>query len=361
LIEKIDSFIKAYHLVAPTDKIFAAVSGGVDSMVMLYCLNTLKKQLNFELSVIHVNHGVRTGDSDEDENLVQVCCNKYKLENHVKKLNGFNLESSENELRNARYAAFNEILQQFPEAKIATAHTLDDQIETFFMRLAKGSKLKGLCGIPEKRDAFIRPMLSSTKKEIYQFARNEQIPYHEDYTNKDTKKLRNRIRHKLIPKFTEIFGENFYEGFQRSQQDLKAVQSAFLETMQSISLEYVSEKENGLEIDLKDYQKLSLTEKRHLINGCVSKFYPLNFQIKSAYFEQFERFANDASTGSQFLFENNLNVIKNRKTIYFSIIQNESSEELELYPGQIVYLGRNKISLKTVEDGDRAVNNDRCT
>ena len=166
MIEKIIAFIKANNLILPNDRIIAAISGGVDSMAMLYCLNIIKEQFSFNLSVIHVNHGVRPGDSDDDEKLVRDRCEEYALEIHVRKLSGFNLESSEDDLRKARYASFHEILLKCSDAKIATAHTLDDQLETFIMRLAKGSKLKGLCGIPVQRDVFIRPMLNLTKKEI---------------------------------------------------------------------------------------------------------------------------------------------------------------------------------------------------
>ena len=359
MIEKIADFIKANNLILPNDKIIAAVSGGVDSMVMLFCLKALRQELNFELSVIHINHGVRPGDSDGDEKLVKECCKLYGLENHSLKLQGYDLNSSEKILRDARYEAFNKILLQYPGAKIATAHTLDDQLETFLMRLAKGSKIKGLCGIPVKRDAFIRPMLQNTKQEMYQFAGDNDITFREDYTNKDIKKLRNQIRHKLVPVIINLFGKNFYEGLQQSQQDLNDVYSVFAKVMQNTFDNYVVEKDKGLEINLEDYQRLSLPERRQLLNGCISKFYPLNFQIRSTYFEQFEDFIKNASTGKQFQFENNLICVKNRASIFFTDKQEQSSNQLELYPGQVVCIGRNKISLKTVEDDERMINDNK--
>ena len=359
MIEKIATFIKDNSLILPNDRIIAAVSGGVDSMVMLFCLNSLKHDLNFELSVIHINHGVRPGDSDKDEKLVRDCCQLNGLEFKVRKLDGYNLDSSEESLREARYGIFNEVLLKHPDAKIATAHTLDDQVETFLMRLAKGSKIKGLCGIPVKRDAFIRPMLGVTKQELYLYAGDKNIPFCEDYTNKDLKKMRNQIRHRLIPVIIEIFGENFYEGFKRSRQDLSDVYSVFTKLMQMTFNKYVTEQANGLEMDIIQYQKLSVPERRQLLNGCISKFYPLNFQIRSTYFEQFEKFVNDASTGRQIQFDNNLICVKNRASIFFTIHQTQLSHELELYPGQVVCIGRNKISLKKVEDDDIAINDNK--
>jgi tRNA(Ile)-lysidine synthase len=361
LIEKIVSFIKTYNLILPDDNIIAAVSGGVDSMVMLYCLNSIAREFYFQLSVVHINHGVRPIDSDKDEKLVQDWCKKHALKIHIRKLTGLNLESSEDDMRKARFAAFNELLVKFSDAKIALAHTLDDQLETFFMRLAKGSRLKGLCGIPVQRDAFIRPMLNLTKKEIYQYAQDNHISYNVDYTNEDTRKLRNQIRHQLVPKLTEIFGEKFYEGFQRSQQDLKAIYSAFMDSIQILTNKYVKKINNNLEIELKQYQKLSLPERYQLLNGCVSMFYPLNFQIRSTYFEQFDQFVKEASTGKQFQFNKNLICVKNRSSICFSIDQNVASEELELYPDHVVYIGRNKISLKKVGNSERIINKEKCT
>jgi len=359
LIEKIATFIKDNSLIVPNDKIVAAVSGGVDSMVMLFCLNFLKEQLNFDLSVIHINHGVRMGDSDEDEKLVQDWCKENALEFYSKKLNGYNLNSSEDMLRKARYEAFDQILLKYPGVKIATAHTLDDQLETFFMRLAKGSKIKGLCGIPVYRDAFIRPVLSLTKWQLYQFAQENNIPFREDYTNQDTKKLRNRIRHQLVPKLIEIFGENFYEGFRQSQQDMVDVYAVFAGLMQNLFNEYTIENEHDLEFELQSYQALSAPQRRQFLNGCISKFYPLNFQIRSTYFEQFENFIKNASTGKQFQFDNGLICVKNRSSVFFTDQLNKLTPPLELYPGQVVCIGRNKISLKTVEDDDRTINNSK--
>ncbi len=361
MIKKIVPFIKTHNLILPDDHIIAAVSGGVDSMVMLSCLNSLAEDFYFQLSVVHINHGVRPKDTDKDEKLVRDWCKKHILEIHVIKLTNFNLKSSEDDMRNARYEAFDKILAKFSNAKIALAHTLDDQLETFFMRLAKGSKLKGLCGISIKRDAYIRPMLNLTKKEIYQYAKDNHIPFNEDYTNKDTMKLRNRIRHQLVPKLIEIFGENFYEGFQRSQKDLQSVYSAFMDSIQIFTNKYVKKVNNNLEIELKQYQKLSVPERYQLLNGCVSEFYPLNFQIRTTYFEKFDQFVKEASTGKQFKFEKNLICVKNRSSICFLIDQNMALKELELYLDQVVYIGRNKISLKRVENGERVINDQKYT
>ncbi|MEJ2488307.1 MAG: tRNA lysidine(34) synthetase TilS, partial [Sulfurovaceae bacterium] len=284
---------------------------------------------------------------------------KHGLEYYTEKLQGFNEVSPEKELRDARYAVFEKVLQSKPGAKIATAHTLDDRLETFIMRLAKGSKLKGLCSIPVKRGKYIRPMLNLTKSELYHFAGKNKIPYHEDYTNADMNKTRNHIRHKIVPALIETFGEDFYDGYRRSQRELQEIHTILSGYIKNLFDQYVTQSGDQLIINLDDYAKLAVIERRQILNGCVSKYYPLNFQIRSKYFEEFDRFAETALTGKEFHFDNQLKVIKDRQKIIFSVGQNQSPDIWELYPGQVVYIGRNKISLKEVENVDGRINNNK--
>jgi len=330
-------------------------------MVMLYCLNEIRKDFNFYLFVLHVNHGVRGRDADEDEDLVYAWSKAQSLKFFSEKLKGLDLKSSEDTLRNERYAVFEKFLKAETGSKIATAHTLDDQLETFIMRLAKGSKLQGLCGIPVKRDAYIRPMLHLTKKEIYRFADDKKIPYKEDFTNRDPGKTRNRVRHEIVPKLIEVFGSRFYEGFDRSRNNLNEIRASFDAYMNNLFNTYVNKKGEILELKLDDYRKLSVAERRYLVNGCVSEFYPLNFQIRSKYFEEFERFVDTAGTGKEFNFDNNLKVLKNRTSVKFVKDKTHTPGNPELYPGQVVYIGRNKISMNKVENVEKYINQDRNT
>jgi tRNA(Ile)-lysidine synthase len=343
LIERILSFIKSNQLINPNEIIIAAVSGGVDSVVMLHCLNEIKEHLQFKLEIVHVNHGIRGSESDKDEALVKETAEELHLPFFSERLTGFDLNTSEDDLRAARYAVFDDLIRKRPSVKVATAHTLDDQLETFLMRFAKGSKLNGLCSIPVSRDYYIRPVLFLKKSELESYALKNNIQFREDATNRGNVKTRNKIRHNLIPDFVEIFGENFYDGFQASFNDLNNVNNYLKKQVDLITQDICQKQDDALQLDTNGYLSQELKIRHLILESCVSGHYPLNFGIPSGYFFEFESFVKKASTGSVFLFRNNLKVIKLRKNLLFTTGENRSQQKLELYPGDVVYTGNYEI------------------
>ena len=144
-----------------------AVSGGADSMALLWCLYLLREQMGSHLSAAHLNHGLRGAESDQDEGLCPALCAGYQIPLAVGRTqvqaDGRGLEDA---ARRARYA-FLESLE--PEAKIATAHTADDNAETVLLHLIRGAGLRGLGGIAPVRGRVIRPMLGTTRQEVEEF------------------------------------------------------------------------------------------------------------------------------------------------------------------------------------------------
>jgi tRNA(Ile)-lysidine synthase len=350
LIARIVSFIQRKQLLSPEDTLIAAVSGGLDSTVMLYCLQQIKKELGIRLEVVHVNHGVRGLAAKEDQEFVEALCRRFNLPLHLFHLEGFDQHSSEEALRQARYEKFELILREQPAAKIATAHNLDDQIETVLMRLARGSRLHGLGGIPVKRGAFIRPLLFLRRAELESFAREHNLSFRVDESNQDMSKTRNRIRRQLLPLLVEVFGEFFYEGFAASLEDIHAANEWMRQEVLRLHASLCTDGEGGFAVNRKLFNALPDKLKHLFLESCVSRFYPLNFGIPSGYFQQFDLFVKNASVGRRFYFANSLCVIKNRTTLFFTDRIKAQDVQWELYEGQVVYIGRNKLSMNAVED-----------
>jgi tRNA(Ile)-lysidine synthase len=180
--------------------ILLAVSGGLDSVVMADLFNRAK--LNF--AVAHCNFQLRGKDSDADEKFVEQLARKYSVVYFCSKFNTKNF-SRENKLsiqeaaRNLRYDWFGELCAAHNIDFVATAHHLNDSMETFFINLLRGTGMEGLKGIPAKNGNVIRPLISFTRKEIEAYAKRRKLKHREDSSNKEDKYLRNKIRQQLIP------------------------------------------------------------------------------------------------------------------------------------------------------------------
>ena len=192
---KLLSMIRQYDMLSPGDSVICAVSGGADSVALLFALYLLKDRLGIRLEAAHFNHRLRGQESDEDEAFVRGLCSQYDIPLHVGtgevKAGKKGLEAA---AREARYA----FLRGLP-GKIATAHTADDNAETVLMRLIRGTGLKGLGAIAPVSGRVIRPMLLTNRQEVEDFLAVWGLPHREDSSNAGDDFLRNRIRHSVMP------------------------------------------------------------------------------------------------------------------------------------------------------------------
>lgn len=195
MLNKLRAFLKERALLSPGDKVIAAVSGGADSVAMLFALYLLRDELGITLEAAHFNHHLRGAESDRDEAFVTDFCGRYDIPLHLgsgrivpgKK----GLEAA---ARDARYA----FLRRLP-GKVATAHTTDDNAETVLMRLIRGTGLKGLGAIAPVSGNVIRPMLTVARDDVEAFLEEYALPHVEDSSNGTDDFLRNRIRHGILP------------------------------------------------------------------------------------------------------------------------------------------------------------------
>lgn len=206
LIKKIQNAVFQNNLFEKNAKIILGISGGPDSVFLLEIFSKLQKKYNLDLIIAHVNYGLRGKDSEKDQELVEKLAEKYSLEMFV--LRPKIKKKSENALREIRYEFFEKIRKENGFDLIAVAHTSDDQVETFFMRLIRGAGMKGLSGMKYKSGKIIRPLLGISKKEILEYLKKNNLSFHIDKTNLENLFLRNKIRNKLIPFLEKNFNPN---------------------------------------------------------------------------------------------------------------------------------------------------------
>ena len=230
MIEQFRAYITSNHLINKGDRILVALSGGVDSMV----LAELLRKEGYDIAFAHCNFHLRGKESDEDEQFVREYAERVGVKLFVRQFDTLdyvenNKVSVEMAARELRYAWFNDLINANEHLnassaaqkvagvsnersewnslrfdKLALAHHADDQIETFFINLLRGSGIKGLKAMQPRNGMYIRPLLWATRTEIKQFAGANNIQWREDSTNSDTVYLRNKIRHDLMPVFDSI-------------------------------------------------------------------------------------------------------------------------------------------------------------
>lgn len=195
MLNKLLAFAKRYEMVKPGERVVCAVSGGADSIALLFALYLLAPKLSITLEAAHFNHCLRGEESNADAEFVKQFCEGYQIPLHMGQ---GAVVAGKKGLEAAARAARYEFLEQLP-GKIATAHTADDNAETLMMHMIRGTGLKGLGGIAPIRGKLIRPMLEVTRQEVLAFLDEYHLPWREDSTNQMDLFLRNRIRHSVMP------------------------------------------------------------------------------------------------------------------------------------------------------------------
>lgn len=204
---KVLQTIREYEMLRPGDRVTVAFSGGADSTALLCLLWQLREQLQIEVTACHINHQLRSQESQRDEDFVRTFCERHGIPLTVERIDAAQGaqqagESVETYSRAARYRLLERAAG--PQGKIATAHTMDDNAETVLFYLARGTGLNGLGGIPPVRGQIIRPLIGCTRREVEAFCAQEGLPFVTDSTNLSDGYTRNRIRHHIVPLMEQV-------------------------------------------------------------------------------------------------------------------------------------------------------------
>jgi tRNA(Ile)-lysidine synthase len=226
-MRNLETYICSTLLNSPAIHYFVACSGGVDSMVLLHVL----QKNGYIVSALHVNYQLRGSDSENDQSLIESTCERYGIPFHFKRIDlhkqleekGGNLQE---EARNERYAFFNEFTKT-AESKIVFGHHADDQVETFFLNLARDAGIMGLAGMLEENNCYLRPLLPFYKAEILAYATENEVVWREDISNESNKYQRNKLRNIFLPAVKEVIPDVsesvllLVRVFQESQRELE--------------------------------------------------------------------------------------------------------------------------------------------
>lgn len=215
VVQKARETIARYSMLEPGDKVLVGVSGGADSLALLFVLIEIAPAIDIELAVFHLDHMMRTA-SREDAEFVRGAARSMKIPAIVESFDvpAFikkNKLSPEDGARQVRYEMMREAAKRTGTNKIAVGHTADDQVETFIMRMIRGSGLGGLKGIPAVNGEIIRPLIRVWRRETAAYCESLNIEPRTDETNRDPSHLRNRVRHTLIPLIEKDLNSGFKE------------------------------------------------------------------------------------------------------------------------------------------------------
>jgi len=204
LAESVRRVIHDEGLVDPGDRVLVGLSGGIDSSTLFFILDSLKNALSVDLAIAHVNHQLRGPESERDEAFVKGLAQKSGVPYHLlcKDVKAYARKtgvSIQHAGRDVRYAFFSRLAAEHGYQKIAIAHNRDDQVETFLLRVVKGTGINGLSSIPIRRGMIIRPFLRAYRSEIEAYAAHHSVPYVEDSSNLKDVYQRNFVRHRITP------------------------------------------------------------------------------------------------------------------------------------------------------------------
>lgn len=278
-IECVEKFVKKHNMISEHQAIVVGVSGGADSMCLLDILIKMRKKYDLAIYVVHVHHGIRGKEADEDMEFVQKFCEinnteflsfKYNIQKIALELN----VSVEEAGRIKRYEAFEQVLFEKDRSrtgKIAVAHNRDDSGETFLLNLFRGSGIKGLTGIAPVRGKVIRPVLCLKRKDIEKYLRDNDIEYRTDKTNLLDDYTRNKIRLNVIPYVKNNINDRAVEHIEKTAEFLCEIDSFLNKMAEDLYKEIVIEKEDSIEIRINDLEKNDKVLIKMVIRMAVGK------------------------------------------------------------------------------------------
>ena len=324
LENKILETIKKYNLITSGDTILVAVSGGPDSMCLLDNLLKLKDVLEVkEIVVAHLNHMIRQEAKEETE-YVEEYCNKNNIRCFVK-YEDIIKEAKEQKIgteeagRKARYDFFEQIASKTNANKIAIAHNKNDNVETVFMHMLRGSGISGLTGIkPYREGKYIRPLIKCSRDEIEEYCTKEKLNPKYDKTNNDNTYTRNRIRNELIPYIKKEFNPNIIETIDRLSELILDEENYMQEiTVENYNLILENENKDEIVFNLKKFNLLKDIIKSRIILYTVKRLFGTSKGIEKIHIDDIIKLCGN-NIGNKYTMPNkNLKVLVQNKKIYF--------------------------------------------
>lgn len=310
--EQVLKAIKEHDLIEKGDNILIGVSGGADSIALLYVLLEIKEEIDFNIFIAHVNHGVRGDEALEDERYVEYTAKKLGLPYFSKRVNMNEYArakkiSSEEAGRELRYGFFREILSKIGGGKIAVAHNKNDQAETLLLRFFRGTGIDGLKGMDYRNGDIIRPILGIERGEIEKYLRDKNIEFKIDRTNLEPVYNRNRIRLEVLPYIQEYYNQNIVDTLWRTSQ-LMSIDNGFLEEYSNKIYHKIvrSKDEYSIILDGKIFRREHRSIQNRIIRNCILELNGNLMGITMKHIEDIITLFLERGTGKSITLINNL-------------------------------------------------------
>lgn len=369
MIEKIRAYVRLHQMLEQSDTVIAGVSGGADSVCLFFVLLELKKEIGFRLAVVHVHHGLRGAEADQDEAYVRHLCEKFSVsyrsyffdvESESKKRK----QSIEEAGREVRREAFADAVQVFGGTKIALAHHQDDNAETMLLHLVRGSRLNGLGGIRPKAGKYIRPLLCVRRREIEAWLNEKEIHWQNDETNQEDHYTRNRIRHHILPCLEEEIHPGAVEHMNETAEYLRQVQVYLEQQADEAMHKAVREPEEGMEevwfLEEDAFRKVAAVIQSQVIYRCLVRAAGRARDIEEIHVRMVSELL-DRQVGREIMLPYSMKAVRSYGGV--SIFKNHSADIVNtaecperecrytLAPGEKVQAGALMITAKILENG----------
>jgi len=335
---KVQKFISEKSLFIREEKLILGISGGADSV----CLMHVFLELGYSFELAHCNFNLRGEESDADEYFVKDLAKEHQLKVHIKQFDTLvyaaeNKISTQMAARDLRYAWFEKLRIKSNAKYLAIAHHANDDVETFFINLVRGSGLKGFLGIKEKNNAIVRPLLSVSRLEIEQYLKDRGLVFREDSSNASVKYLRNKIRHELIPLLAQM-NPSIQQTVKDEMRILDDVAHIYASKVEEVRKDLTQEK-NGI-VQLEISALLALNP----LHGYL-------YELLSAYgFYAVEAISKalQGQSGKQF-FSSTHQLVVDRENIFISLL-NKENEVFEITEKTISLVYPLEINFKVMAD-----------
>ena len=325
-LEKIENYIRQYHMIEKGDRIVIGVSGGADSVCLLMALCSLQEKLGFQVLVCHVNHELRGEEAAQDEAYVEMLCHKmqvpfFAFHENVELIAKKRKESLEEAGRYVRRQAFEQLCKEQGGTKIATAHHSNDNAETVIMNLLRGSAISGLKGIePKREEKYIRPLIDCERSQIEKYCEENNLNPRIDESNFENEYTRNKIRNICIPYIKKEFNPKIINTIKRLSETVSEEENYMQEqTIKAYNNLIISESKEEIELNLKEFIKQEKVIKRRLVLYTITKLQVNCLGIQKVNIEDIVDMC-DKNIGNKYIMPNkNIKVMLKSKNLFFSI------------------------------------------
>ena len=349
-MEEVYNFIRKEIGLSVGDTIVVGVSGGPDSMALLYILNEFKNKMDLNIICAHVNHNKRK-ESEQEKIDLENYCKKNNITFEYIKVTNWGDDNFHNEARSVRYNFFEELVYNYGAKYLMTAHQGDDLIETILMRIVRGSTLKGYSGfsrIVDKGDyKIIRPLITVTKDEILKFDEKNGIQYAIDESNNEDHYTRNRYRHTVLP-FLKQEEPNIHKKFLKFSETLLK-NSNYIDSVANKEFNKVFQNGN---LDIDKFKSLDPVIQTKIIYNILEKIYGDDLLIVgNAHVDLIFVLISSNKSNSVVHLPNNVIVVKSYNELTFSY-DDDVNDQYEIQIDEIVNLPNGKIIEKVDETND---------